>query len=55
MVFKIFSAIVAAGLLLAYLLPVAIKLKEISLTIVVLIGLGLMAWDLWGSFHEKDE
>lgn len=55
MAFRIISTIVAAVLLLAFLLPVVIKLKEISLGVVVLIGLGLMARDLWETLREKDE
>ena len=55
MAFKMISAIVAVGLLLAFLLPVAVKMKEVPLGIVILTGLVLMAWDLWESFREKDE
>jgi len=55
MAFKIFSAIVAAGLLVAYLAPVAVKLREVSLGIVILIGLALMAIDIWQSFKEKED
>jgi len=55
MAYRIISAIVAVVLLLAFLLPIVIKLKEISLGVVVLIGLALMARDLWESLQEKDE
>jgi hypothetical protein len=52
---KIAAALVAVGLLGAYLLALAIKLKEIDLAIVVVIGLGLMLVDLWQSLKSKDE
>jgi len=55
MAYRIISAIVAVVLLLAFLLPIVIKLQEISLGVVVLIGLALMARDLWESLQEKDE
>lgn len=51
---KIFSAIVAIALMLAFLAPVVIKLKEISLAIVVLIGLCMMLIDLWQTRGEAD-
>lgn len=55
MAFKIFSGIVAVVLFLAFVAPVAVKLKEISLGAVILIGVGLMLWDLWETLREKDE
>ncbi len=51
---KIFSAVVAVVLFLAYLLPVVFKLKEVSLGVVVLIGTTLMLVDLWQSFKRRD-
>jgi hypothetical protein len=55
MVFKYFAACVALALLLMFLAPVVVKLKDVALGAVILIGLGLMALDLWQSLHEKDE
>jgi ABC-type branched-subunit amino acid transport system permease subunit len=52
---KIFAGVVAAGLLAAYLGPVIIKLKDVPLAIVVLIGFGLMATDLWQTLTSKDD
>ena len=40
MPFKIFAGIVAVALMIAYLAPVVLKLKDISLGVVILIGLG---------------
>jgi hypothetical protein len=55
MAFRIFSGIVAIVLFVAFVAPVAIKLKEISLGVVILIGIGLMLWDLWESLREKED
>ena len=55
MAFRIFAGIVAIVLFIAFVAPVAIKLKEISLGAVILIGVGLMVWDLWETLRAKDE
>ena len=52
---KIFSAVVAFALLLSFLLPMALKLKEASLAVVMGIGLAMMLVDAWQSLREKDE
>lgn len=54
MIVKFFSAIVAVVLLLAYLVPVALKLKETSLAAVMLIGVVMMLVDLWQSLRRTD-
>jgi len=54
MAWKIVCAIVAVALLLAYLGPPIVRLKDLALIAVVLIGVGMMAVDLWQSFQEKD-
>ena len=51
---KIFAGILSAGLLIAYVGPVVLKLKDVALTIVVVVGLSLMLYDLWQSLREKD-
>lgn len=48
---KIFSAIVAVVLMVSYLAPVVLKLKEVALGVVILIGIGMMLRDLWQSLH----
>lgn len=53
--FKVAAALVAVLLLSGYLLALVIKLKEIDLAIVVVIGLTLMLIDLWQSFKSKDD
>ncbi len=49
----VFGAI-AALLVLAFLSIIVFKLEQVSLTIIVLIGVAMMAYDLWESLREKD-
>jgi hypothetical protein len=51
---KIFSAIAAVVLMLGYLGPVVLKLKELSLGAVVLVGVGMMLVDLWQSLQKPE-
>lgn len=53
MAFKIFTGILAAVLLLLFVSPVVVKLKEISLTAVVLIGVIMMITDIWQALKSK--
>jgi len=55
MPFKIFASVVAATLVIAYLAAPVLKLKDVALGIVVLIGLAMMAVDLWQSMKSKDD
>lgn len=55
MIFKIFAGIVAAALLLLFMAPVVIKLKDVALSAVVLIGVVLMITDAWQSRKVKDD
>ena len=52
--FKYFAGIVGLGLLIAFIGPVAVKLKEIPLILLALIGIGLAAIDLWQAIRAKD-
>jgi len=52
---KVAAAAVAVILMFGYLLAPVYKLKEISLGIVIAIGLGMMVVDLWQSFRSKDD
>jgi hypothetical protein len=52
MIVKILAAIVAVVLLLAYLVPIAWKLQEISLAAVMGIAVVLMLIDLRQSLRE---
>lgn len=51
---KIFAALVAVALLLAYVLPLIFKLKEASLAAVVAIGVVMMLVDLAQSLRAGD-
>ncbi len=55
MVFKIIAGIVAAALLIIFVGPVVVKLKDAALTVVVLIGLTMMLVDIWQSLKSKDD
>ena len=55
MIFKIFAGIVAAALLIVFVGPVVIKLKDVALTVVVLIGLIMMLVDVLQSLGSKDD
>jgi hypothetical protein len=55
MKFKILSAIVAAAMLIIFISPVVIKLKDVAFSVVVLIGLAMMLTDVWQSLKSKDD
>jgi len=55
MLYKILAGILAAALLLAYMAPVVLRLKDIALSIVVLLGVAMMLVDLWQSLQSKDD
>jgi hypothetical protein len=55
MTMKLAGAAVAVILMVAYLLPSVIKLKDVALGIVVLIGLAMMLVDLWQSMRSKED
>jgi hypothetical protein len=54
MAIKLVAAALAVILMLAYLVPIAWKLKEISLAAVILIGVVLMLVDLRQSLKKPD-
>jgi hypothetical protein len=54
MAIKLVSAVIAVVLLGAFLLPVALKLKETSLWVVMLLGFAMMLVDLWQSLRKND-
>lgn len=55
MIFKVLAGLAAVILLLGFLVPYVLKMQDIALGIVILIGLAMMARDLWDTFQEKDE
>lgn len=54
MAIKLVAAVIAVVLFAAFLLPVALKLKEVSLWVVMLLGFGMMLVDLWQSMRKND-
>jgi len=54
MILKILTGLVAVVLVLAYLLPPAIKLKDAVLAAVIGIGIVLMLIDLYQSLRARD-
>jgi len=55
MLFKIIGSLLAGGLLIVFIGPVAIKLKDVAFSIVVLIGLTMMVVDIWQSLRSKED
>jgi hypothetical protein len=55
MALKIFAGLVGVVLLLIYVAPVVLKLKEIPLWCVALLGIGMMLVDLWQSLQSKED
>lgn len=55
MIFKLVAGIVAAALLILFVGPVVIKLKDAALGIVVLIGLTMMVVDILQDLRSKDD
>ena len=54
MILKAVTGIIALLLMIAFVLPPAVKLKDTALIMVVAIGIVLMLIDLWQSLHEND-
>ena len=55
MIFKVLGSILAAALLIIFIGPVVVKLKDVALSIVVLIGVTMMVVDIWHSLQSKDD
>ena len=54
MPYKIFCGVLAVVVMVVYIAAPVIKLKDVALGAVVLIGLGLMLVDLWHSIRKGD-
>lgn len=52
---KYLFGVIAASLVLIYLSPVVLKLKDPALSIVVGAGVVMMLVDLWQSLRSKDD
>lgn len=55
MAFKILASIVAAALLIIFIGPVVVKLKDVALSAVVLIGVTMMVTDIWHTLRSGDD
>lgn len=55
MALKILAGVFALALTLAYLAPPVLKLKDTALAVVIVIGVVLIAIDLWQSLQSKDD
>ena len=55
MLIKILAAIVAVGLVLAYLGPIILKMKDFALGLVIVIGIVFVLVDLWHSLQKPEE
>jgi len=55
MLIKYFAAAVAVLLVVAYLVPVVLKLKDVALGIVICIGIAMMLVDLLQSLKSKED
>jgi len=51
---KIFAGVIAVALMVAYLLPLLLKLKEVSLGAVIVIAVAMMLIDLMQSLKSKE-
>ena len=52
---KIFAAVVAVALMLSFLAPPVLKLKDIALGVVILIGIVMMLIDLRQSLQTTED
>lgn len=52
--FKTLVGLVGLLMLLAFLIPPAIKLKKIALAVVILIGIAMAAYEFYEQLRNKD-
>lgn len=55
MIFKWIAGVLGAVLLVGYMAPVVLRLKDTALWMVALIGVSMMLVDLWQSLQSKDD
>ena len=55
MIWKSVSGLIAIALVVAFLAPAAVKLKDFVLFSVIGIGIAMIAVDLWQSLRSKDD
>jgi hypothetical protein len=54
MALKLILGVFGGALFIIFIAPIVLKLKLVALTVVVVIGIVLMGYDLWTSAHEDD-
>jgi hypothetical protein len=54
MILKLVASMIAVVLMLAFLVPPALKLNDAALIVVIAIGIVLMLIDVYQSLHERD-
>jgi hypothetical protein len=52
---KYFAAVVAVILMISFLVPVVLKLKDVALGVVISVGIAMMLVDLAQSLKSKEE
>ncbi len=52
---KIIAGLAGVALLLVYVSPVVLRLREIPLFVVAVLGVGMMLIDLWQSLKSKED
>ena len=52
---KFFAAVVAVILMVSFLVPVVLKLKDVALGVVISIGIAMMLADLAQSLKSKED
>lgn len=55
MALKILAGIIATALVLAFLAPPVLKLEDVALTGVIVVGVVMMLVDLWQSLQSRDD
>jgi len=55
MLIKYISAVIAVVMVVCFLAPPVLKLKDIALGAVILIGIVMMLADLWQSLQKKED
>jgi hypothetical protein len=55
MLIKYISAVIAVVMVVCFLLPPVLKLQDIALGVVILVGIAMMLADLWQSLQKKED
>ena len=55
MIPKMVATLIAVALMLGYLAPLLVKMKDLALGGVILIGFVVMLADLWQTLRESDD